>query len=102
MVVAIPAFFDDLTARASTLFTRHADDGAMDREITFALLVATTATVLMGSYYFPSGTPAPTAIERASVVYEPDDIRFPLQQAERKALERQARTREAPSPADSQ
>ncbi|MFN9976697.1 MAG: hypothetical protein ACK58T_43025 [Phycisphaerae bacterium] len=77
------------------MFTRHADDGAMDREITFALLVATAATVLMGSYYFPSGQPAPTAFERATVVYEPDDIRYPLQQAERKALERQARTRPA-------
>jgi hypothetical protein len=63
----------------------------MDREITFALLIATTATVLIGSFYFPENEAPTRAFDRAGMTYAPDDIRYPLQQAERKAMERKQR-----------
>jgi hypothetical protein len=63
----------------------------MDREITFALLIATTATVLIGSFYFPENAAPTAAFNRAGMTYAPDDIRYPLQQAERKAMERKQR-----------
>lgn len=64
----------------------------MDREITFALLFATTATVLIGSFYFPENQAPDTAFYRAGITYAPDDIRYPLQQAERRAMERKQRS----------
>lgn len=64
----------------------------MDREITFALLVATTATVLMGSLFFQPPTAPVEALDRSTAIYATDDIRYPLQQAERKSLERRQRT----------
>lgn len=66
----------------------------MDREITFALLIAVAVSAAMGPYFF-SGTEKPaSASDRLSIVYHPDDIRYPLQQEERRALEKKQRNAE--------
>lgn len=59
----------------------------MDREIVFAILFAVVGTVVASAYYFGGGTPAQSA------TYAPEDIRFPIQQAEEKAKAKAATKR---------
>lgn len=66
----------------------------MDREITFALLIAIAASAAMGTYFFSGTDKQATEADRLSIVYHPDDIRYPLQQAERRALEKKQRNAE--------
>jgi hypothetical protein len=63
----------------------------MDREITFALMFAVAASAAIGSYFFSGTEKAATRTDRLSITYSPDDIRYPFQQAERKALEKKQR-----------
>jgi len=61
----------------------------MVREISFALLIASSVTVFAGSYVFSARSPTPPDMpQRLAQVYAPDDIRYPLQQAERAVWER--------------
>lgn len=66
----------------------------MDREITFALLIAVAVSAAMGAYFFSDKDKPAAASDRLSIVYHPDDIRYPLQQKERKALEKKQRNAE--------
>lgn len=66
----------------------------MDREITFALLIAVAASAALGTYFFSDKDKPADASDRLSIVYHPDDIRYPLQQAERRALEKKQRNAE--------
>lgn len=56
----------------------------MDREIVFAVLLAVVGTVVVSSYYF-GDSPA-----REQSTYAPEDIRYPIQQAEEKAKAKEA------------
>ena len=66
----------------------------MDREIAFALLIATAATMAVGSYYFPGGATHAGHVDPTKVTFAPYDIRYPLQQAEIRAAERKRRASE--------
>jgi hypothetical protein len=66
----------------------------MDREIAFALLIATAATMAVGSYYFQGGATHAGHVDPTKVTFAPDDIRYPLQQAEIRAAERKRRASE--------
>jgi type IV secretory pathway VirB9-like protein len=64
----------------------------MVRDISFALLIASSVTVVGGSYVFSVRSPTPPDMpQRLAQVYAPDDIRYPLQQAERAVWEKRQR-----------
>jgi type IV secretory pathway VirB9-like protein len=64
----------------------------MVREISFALLIASSITVVGGSYVFSARSPTPPDMpQRLAQVYAPDDIRYPFQQAERAVWEKRQR-----------
>jgi hypothetical protein len=64
----------------------------MIRDISFALLIASSVTVVGGSYLFQTRSPAPADVPgRLAKVLAPDDIRYPFQQAERAEWEKRQR-----------
>lgn len=57
----------------------------MDREIIYAVLLAVFGTFFVSSYYFgDSGTSASTGTPQQVEAYDPSDIRYKVQEEERK------------------
>ena len=68
----------------------------LDREIAFGLIAAVIGTLVVSSFYFTE--PAARAQDPATVVYAPEDIRYPLHMAEQKARAK-GKKHAAPPPA---
>lgn len=78
----------------------------MDREVILAVLGAVFGTALISGYYFsgaPTGdaTAGETAASEAAT-FAPDDVRYPLQQEEKRAREKAKKRKvQAPAPDNS-
>lgn len=70
----------------------------IDREIAFGLIVAVIGTLVVSSFYFAEPTTQAQAQDALESSYSPEDIRYPLQMAEKKAKAKQRNNKVAPTP----
>ncbi len=71
----------------------------MDQEIAFGLIAAVIGTLVVSMFYFAEPTTQAQAQDAIESSYSPDDIRYPLQMAEKKAKAKQRSNKVAPTPA---
>ena len=70
----------------------------MDREIAFGLIAAVIGTLVVSSFYFSEPAAQAHDPDVIESTYAPEDIRYPLQMAERKSKAKNRNHKVAPTP----
>lgn len=70
----------------------------LDREIAFGLIVAVIGTLVVSSFYFSEPTSQARGQDVIESTYAPEDIRYPLQMAEKKSKAKTRKHKVAPTP----